>query len=174
MHIFRGRALSSWLSLFFYYPSHFVESIYPSMCSVLSTIIQKRGRLLVQYFPSSVLEIVNRNRHGLICLLVHTERNSRCKPEKNVVFGMKFGERHWRLSVLQRRSSYICWRCVDDKIDEKELTPRKFIAEVNQLVRSFCPKKLTTTNESRRRGEDVILFLLFSLLIIWVIGPPYY
>ena len=35
-----------------------------------ATIIGTYGPLLVQYLPSCVLEIVDRNMHGLICLLV--------------------------------------------------------------------------------------------------------
>jgi hypothetical protein len=120
----------------------------------------KRVRLLVQYLPTYVLEIVDRNRYGLICLLVHTERNSPYKTEENAVSGAKFEELHRSISVLQRRKSYICWRHVDEKINVKELTPRKFPAEAKLLVRC-CPKKLTAASESRRQIEDVVFFSLF-------------
>ena len=42
----------------------------------------KGGRLLVQFLPPCVLEIVDRNRHGLICFLVHAKRNSPCGTEE--------------------------------------------------------------------------------------------
>ena len=58
------------------------------------------------YLPSCVLEIVDRNRHGLICLLVHTERNSPCcaedYAEDNAVPGEQFEELHRRLSTSKK------------------------------------------------------------------------
>ena len=50
--------------------------------------------LFMQYSPPCVLENVVRNMHGLNYLLVHIDRNSPCKPEKNVVFDEKFEELH--------------------------------------------------------------------------------
>ena len=81
------------------------------------------------------MEIVDRNRHGLMCLLVHTERNSPCSTEENAVSGVQFEELHRRISAQQRRLCYILQSLVDEKNDVKELTPRKFIANVKQLVR---------------------------------------
>ena len=151
MHIFRGSVfylriyLSSLISL------HFISFSYLSFdvfCFVNNR--PKRGRLSVQYLPSCVLEIVDRNRHGLICLLVHTERNSPCSIEENVVSGVQFEKLHRRISALQRRTSYIHWGLVDENKEVRKLTPQNFIADAKQLVRWFYPKKLTTV----MGGED--------------------
>ena len=83
MHIFR------WACFIFVNISHLLLSshyipfiIYPSMWSVLSTIIQKGGDCWCNICLPCVLEIVDRNRHGLICLLVHTERNIQYRTEE--------------------------------------------------------------------------------------------
>ena len=41
-----------------------------------------------------VLEIVDRNKYGPICLLVHTERKSPYTIEENAISGAKFEEIH--------------------------------------------------------------------------------
>jgi hypothetical protein len=72
------------------------------MYSVLSSIVQKGGDCWCIFLAPCVLEIVDRNRHGLICLLVHTERNSPCSAEENAVSGVQFEELHRRLSTSKK------------------------------------------------------------------------
>jgi hypothetical protein len=79
--------------------------------------------VLAQYLLFCVLEIVDRNRCWLICLLVHTERNSPQRTEENAIFGVKFEELHRRISEIQRRFSYIFRSLAGVKIDVKKLTP---------------------------------------------------
>ena len=109
MHIFRGSVfyLRIYLLSFIFLHIPFHSFIYLSMYSVLSTIVQKGGDCWCNSCPSCVLEIVDRNRLGLICLLVHTERNSPCSAKENVVSGVQFDELHQRTSAPQRRMSYI-------------------------------------------------------------------
>ena len=117
--------------------------------------------MLVQFLPSCVFEVGDRNMYGLICLLVHIERNSPYRTEENAISDAKFEELHWSISTLQRRMSYICWRHVDEKIDVKELSPRRFYAGAKHMFWYGHPKKLTAADRSRRQSEDVV-FLSFS------------
>jgi hypothetical protein len=140
--------LSSYLSLVFHYSSHHIPfCIYPSVWSVLSTIVQKEGDCWCNICLPCVLEIVDRNRYGLIYLLVHTERKSPYITEGNAVSGAEFEEFHQSISALQRRTSYICWSHLVEKIDVKKSTPRKFTAEAKLLIRYSHPKKLTAMME---------------------------
>ena len=108
IHIFRGSVfyLRTYLSSLILLHISFHSLIYLLMCSVLSTIVQKGGDCWCKFLAPCVLEIVDRNRHGLICLLVHTERNSPCSAEDYaedyVVPGEQFEELHRRLSMSKK------------------------------------------------------------------------
>ena len=80
MHTFRGSIFIFELIIEFTFGTFLVTYLSTLRClSVLSTIVQKGGDCWCKFLAPCVLEIVDRNRHGLICLLVHTERNSPCK-----------------------------------------------------------------------------------------------
>ena len=57
--------------------------------------------------------------------------------------------------------NYICWSHIDEKIDVKELTPRKFTAEAKHIFWYVRPKELIAVNGSQRQSEDVVFILLF-------------
>jgi hypothetical protein len=53
----------------------------------------------VQYLPTLSLEIVDRNRYGLMCLLVHTERKVHTQPKRKlspVLSSRNFTKAHLR------------------------------------------------------------------------------
>ena len=153
------RVLSSYLSLVSHFSSH--SLIYLSMYSVLSTIVQKGGDCWCNSLPLCVLEIVDRNSHGLICLLVHIERNSPCSAEENAISGVQFEELHRRLTTSKRRTSYILWRLVDEKNEVKELTPRKFHCWREAIGSVILSEEIDCSNGRRRRSEDVAFFSSF-------------
>jgi hypothetical protein len=62
------------------------------MYLVLSTIVQKGGDCWCNILPPCVLEIVDKNSHGLIGLLMHTEKIVHADFEKNDVFEGVFEE----------------------------------------------------------------------------------
>ena len=141
IHIFRGSVfyLRTFLSSLIFLHISLHSLIYLSMCSVLSTIVQKGGDCWCKFLAPWVLEIVDRNSHGLICLLVHTERNSPCcaeaYAEDNVVPGEQFEELHRRLSTSKKINELHNFGLWSKKNEVKEMTPRKFIADAKQLVR---------------------------------------
>ena len=104
MHIFRGSVfyLRNYLSSLIFLHILFHSLIYLSMYSVLSTIVQKGGDCWCNLLAPCVLEIVDRNRHGLICLLVHTERNSPCSAEEYDDPGVQSEGLHQRLYTSKR------------------------------------------------------------------------
>ena len=77
MHTFRGSIFIFKLIIEFTFGTFLATYLSTLRClSILSTIVQKGGDCWCKFLAPCVLEIVVRNSEGLICLLVHTQRNS--------------------------------------------------------------------------------------------------
>ena len=149
------RVLSSYLSLFSHLPSHSISFFYLSFdvfCFVNNR--PKRGRLLVQFLTSCVLEIVNRNKHGLICLLVHTKRNSPCSAEENAVSGLQFEELHRRLSTSKKRMS-------NREEWSEGVEPSKVYCWRKAIGLVITSEEIDCSDGRRRQSEDVAFFSSF-------------
>ena len=57
------------------------------------------------FIAPCVLEIVDRNSHGLMCLLVHTERNSSCSTEGYDIPGEQSERLHRRLNTSKEMNA---------------------------------------------------------------------
>ena len=111
--------------------------------------------------PSCVLEIVDRNRHGLICLLVHTERNSPCSTEDFDVPGEQFEELHRRLSLSKKMNELHRFNLLVEEEWSEGDDPSKVYCRRNAISSVFASEEIDCRDERRRRSEDVAFFSSF-------------
>ena len=111
--------------------------------------------------PLCVLEIVDRNSHGLICLLVHTERNSPCSAEENAVSGVQFEELHRRLSTSKKMIKLHCFNLLIEEEWSEGDDPSKVYCRCKAISSEITSEEIDCSDGRRRRSEDVAFFLSF-------------
>ena len=112
-------------------------------------------------FPLCVLEIVDRNSHGLICLLVHTERNSPCKYRRLCCLRCTVRRTSPKINYVEEKNElHPVKTCRWDKWSEGD-DPSKVYCR-RKAISSVCTSEEINCSDGRRgRSEDVAFFLSF-------------